>query len=444
MSHHRKVVALGLGTVVLATLVGCAPASGGTDAAGADLTIEEALEAGGELTYWAWSPESEGKVAAFEKAHPNVTVNWENLASGNDLYPKITNALQAGTGAPDVVQLEDIAVPQFALADYLVDLAPYGFDQYADKFGEGSWSAVQRGDQIVGLPEASGPMALLYNKRVFDQFGITVPTTWDEYVEAAKTIHEADPNTYLTSDGGDGLFTSSMIWQAGGHPYDVDGTDITIDLADEGVEKWTEVWNELVEGELLAPTPSYTDDWYKQLGNGQIASLISAAWMPGLLATAAPDGAGDWQVAPMPTYDGGEPVSANLGGSSQVVLNQTENPALAAAFVEFINADETAVQVTVDTGSYPALLSAVEDPAFADLPNEYFGGQPVNQIFVAASKTVPTGWQYLPYQPYAQSIFGDSAGQAYVNHTDLRPALLEWQEALVEYGNKEGYTVTGK
>jgi multiple sugar transport system substrate-binding protein len=442
MKHHNTALALGMSVVVLAALAGCAPSSGA--AADADMTTEEALEAGGELTYWAWSPESEGKVAAFEAAYPNVTVNWENLASGGELYPKITNALQAGTGAPDVVQLEDTAVPQFALADSLVDLAPYGFDQYADKFGEGSWSAVQYGDQIVGLPEAAGPMAFLYNKRVFDQFGIAVPTTWDEYVEAAKTIHEADPNSYLTSDGGDGLFSSSMIWQAGGHPYTVDGTDITIDLADEGVEKWTSVWNELVEGELLAPTTSFTDDWYKQLGNGQIASLISAAWMPGLLATAAPDGAGDWQVAPMPTYDGGEPVSANYGGSSQVVLNQTENPALAAAFVEFINADEAAVQVTVDTGSYPALLSAVEDPAFADLPNDYFGGQPVNQVFVAAADSVPSGWQYLPYQPYANSIFADTVGQAYVNHTDLKPALIEWQDDLVKYGNEQGYTVTGK
>jgi multiple sugar transport system substrate-binding protein len=439
MKDHSRIIALWLGAVVVASLAGCAPSSGAT--ADADVTTEAALEAGGELTYWAWSPESEGKVAAFEAKYPNVDVTWENLASGGDLYPKVTNALQAGTGAPDVVQLENTAIPQFALANSLVDLTPYGFDQYADDFGDGSWSAVVNGDQIVGLPEASGPMAFLYNKRVFDQFGITVPTTWDEFAEAAETIHAADPNTYLTSDGGDGLFTSSMIWQAGGHPFAVDGTDITIDLQDEGVKKWTGVWNKLVEGELLSPTTSYTDDWYKQLGNGQIASLISAAWMPGLLAQAAPDGAGDWQVAPMPTYDGGKPVSANYGGSAQVVLNQTENPALAAAFVEFINTDPTAVQVTVDTGSYPALLSTVEAPEFADTPNPYFGGQPINQVFVEASKSVPAGWQYLPYQPYAQSIIGDSVGQSYINHTDLNPGLVEWQDALVDYGNEQGYTV---
>jgi multiple sugar transport system substrate-binding protein len=442
MKHHRTAIALGLGAVVLASLAGCAPSGGG--AANADMTTEEALEAGGELTYWAWSPGSEGKVAAFEAAYPNVTVNWENLASGGELYPKITNALQAGTGAPDVVQLENTAIPQFALGDSLVDLAPYGLDQYADQFGDGTWSAVEYGDEVVGLPEDAGPMAFLYNKRVFDQFGVAVPTTWDEFVEAAKTIHTADPNTYLTSDGGDGLFVSSMSWQAGGHPFDVDGTNITIDLADEGVKKWTGVWNELVEGKLLSPTTSYTDDWYKQLGNGQIASLVSAAWMPGLLAQAAPDGAGDWQVAPMPTYDGGEPASANYGGSSQVVLNQTENPALAAAFVEFINTDDAAVSELVSKGSFPALLSAVEDPAFADLPNEYFGGQATNQVFIEASKAVPTGWQYLPFQAYAQSIFADSVGQAYVNHTDLDPALLEWQESLVDYGNDQGYTVNSK
>ena len=79
------------------------------------------------------------------------------------------------------------------------------------------------GDAVYGLPQDSGPMALFYNKEVFDKSGIEVPTTWDEYVEAAKKLHAADPKTYITNDTGDAGFTTSMIWQAGGTPFKTDG-----------------------------------------------------------------------------------------------------------------------------------------------------------------------------------------------------------------------------
>ena len=46
-------------------------------------------------------------------------------------------------------------------------------------------------------------MALFYNKEVFDKHGIAVPTTWDEYLEAARKLHKADPKAYITSDTGD-------------------------------------------------------------------------------------------------------------------------------------------------------------------------------------------------------------------------------------------------
>ena len=47
----------------------------------------------------------------------------------------------------------------------------------------------------------------------------TVPTTWDEYVADAKKLHAANPKEYITSDTGDPGFATSMIWQAGGKPF---------------------------------------------------------------------------------------------------------------------------------------------------------------------------------------------------------------------------------
>ena len=52
-------------------------------------------------------------------------------------------------------------------------------------------------------------MALFYNKADFDKFGVAVPTTWDEYLDAARALHAADPNAYIAADTGDAGFTTS-------------------------------------------------------------------------------------------------------------------------------------------------------------------------------------------------------------------------------------------
>lgn len=418
---------------------GGATASG---AAGSSAALSAALQKGGSLTYWSWTPEAKAQVAEFQKEYPNVTVTYVNAGSGTDQYTKISNAIKAGSGAPDVAQFEYTALPQFAYGGDLVDLTPYGLGQDKSLFTDGAWGNVALGHGLYALPQDQGPMALFYNKKVFDKYGLTVPTTWSQFVDDAKKLHAADPSSYLTSDGGDGLFASSLIWQAGGHPYQVDGTSVTINLQDPGAKKWTSVWNQLVEGQLLSPTPSWTDDWYKQLGNGQIAALVSGAWMPGLLASSAPDGKGDWQAAPMPTYDGGPAVSANYGGSATAVVKGSKNPELAAAFVQWLSESDASLKIFMDDAGFPTTVKQLKDPSFADATNAYFGGQKVNQVLLAAANTVAPGWSWLPYQEYAQTIFADSVGQAYANHTDLNAGLVAWQKALVDYGKAQGFQVT--
>lgn len=428
--------ALSLGLV----LSGCASSGGDAGGEASADALEAALEAGGEITYWSWTPSAEAQVAAFEEAYPEVTVNLVNAGTNTEEYTKLQNAITAGSGAPDVAQVEYYAIPQFALADSLVDLAPYGFGDLEDLYTPGPWGAVTSGEKVYGLPQDSGPMAMFYNKTVFDQYGIEVPTTYDEYFAAAEALHAANPDAYITADTGDSGFATSMIWQAGGTPFQADGTDITIDLQDEGSQKWAENWNRLVEGGLLSTTPGWSDEWFKGLGDGSIATLLIGAWMPGVLESSVADAAGDWRVAPMPTYDG-TPVTAENGGGGQVVLKQSKNPALAAAFLKWLNSDPASIEIFLESGGFPATTAELESPEFLNYESDYFGGQKINEVLVDAATTVPSGWQYLPYQVYANSIFGDTVGQAYKNNSDLNEGLLAWQEQLVDYGNQQGFTV---
>ena len=436
----RRTLTIAAAALAIGALAACSSGGGSTSAGGSADDLDAALEAGGKLTYWSWTPSAEAQVAAFEKAYPKVDVELVNAGTNTEEYTKLQNAIKAGSGAPDVVQIEYYALPQFALSDALVDLGDYGLGDLEDQYSASTWGAVNVGGKLVGLPQDSGPMALFYNKAVFDQYGIAVPTTWDEYVEAARQLHAADPTKYITSDTGDAGFTTSMIWQAGGRPYAIDGTDVTIDLADEGTQKWTGVWNQLVQEGLLSTTPGWTDEWYQGLGDGSIATLVTGAWMPGVLESSVADAAGDWRVAPIPTYDG-TPVTAENGGGGQSVTKQSKNPALAAAFLRWLNSDPASIDVFLQSGGFPSTTAELDDPEFLSLESDYFGGQKINEVLTQASKDVSKGWSYLPYQVYANSIFGDTVGQSYANKADLNDGLAEWQRQLVDYGNEQGFTV---
>ena len=428
-----------LGGALVACAGGAAPA--GSSGGSAD-AIDAALEKGGKLTYWTWTPSAEAQIAAFEKEYPNVDVELVDTAGAADHNLKLQNAITAGSGAPDVAQLEYQSMPQFILPDSLVNLTDYGFGDLEDLYTPGPWSAVTTDDGIYGLPQDSGPMALFYNKTVFDEFGIAVPETWDEYVAAGKKLHAADPTKYITNDaGGDAGFGTSMIWQAGGRPFQSDGTSITVDLEDDGSKQWADTWSQLIEDGSLGSIPGWSDEWFTALGDGTIATLPIGAWMPGVLESGAAAGSGHWRVAPMPTYDGGEAVTAENGGSAQVVLEQSKNKDLAAGFLRWLNSSDDSIDVFLESGGFPATVADLESDEFLNLESEYFGGQKINEVLVGAAKSVSKGWEYLPWQSYANSVYPDTVGQAYLNSSDLSEALLDWQEENVSYGTEQGYTV---
>ncbi|MGO1316995.1 MAG: ABC transporter substrate-binding protein [Cellulomonadaceae bacterium] len=394
----------------------------------------------GNLTVWAWEPTLEQVVADFEAANPDVTIDLVNAGTGNDQYTALQNAIAAGSGVPDVAQIEYYAIPQFAIGESLTDLGPLGASALDGTFTPGPWGSVQSGDGIFGLPMDSGPMALFYNEDVFEKHGVEVPTTWDEYLEAARALHAADPNVYIANDTGDAGFTTSMIWQAGGQPYTVDGTTVSIDFTDAGTTKFAELWQTMIDEDLVAPISSWSDEWYQGLGNGTIATLTIGAWMPANLESGVEAAAGQWRVADMPQWDSGDLATSENGGSSLAVPAASSNPELAYAFVEYANAGD-GVQTRIDGGAFPATVAELESDDFVAKEFDYFGGQKVNEVLARSAGAVVGGWQYLPFQVYANSIFNDTVGQAYVSDTTFTEGLKAWQDASIAYGNDQGFTV---
>lgn len=202
----KKMIALAVAFALSATLTACSGNS--TSSEGSPVSI----------TVWAWEPTVKKAVPGFEKENPDIKVKVTNAGSSAKEYQALSNALSAGKGAPDLVQLDFNAIPQFALSEGLADLSQFGADKIMDRFTTGARGGVTVNEKVYGMPIGGGPMALFYNKSIFDKAGITeVPKTWDEYYDAAKKIRTLGPDYYITAETGtDAGVALSLIWQGGG------------------------------------------------------------------------------------------------------------------------------------------------------------------------------------------------------------------------------------
>ncbi|MCO1580260.1 sugar ABC transporter substrate-binding protein [Crossiella sp. SN42] len=401
------------------------------------------VEDGVRLTFWTWVPGMDAVARKFEAIHPGIRVKVVNAGQTKDTYTKLQIAVRAGRGAPDLAQIEYSALPQFAVTKQIADLSALGADSLRDRFTDSAWAQVTIGGRVYGVPQDTGPMVMFYRRDVFDRLGLTPPRTWAEYVETGRRIKAADPQVRLGFlDPGDPGTMDGLLWHAGATPFQLrDNTSVTLDLTGSpGARAVADTWSTLLREELVAPVPSWTDEWWKAASAGRYATWLAGAWAPANLAHAIPESSGKWAVAPMPKDSPGE---AENGGSSVAVVAGSEQQAAALTFATWLNAEpEGAGLLNRQLGLFPATRALLRDPAFLDQELPFFGGQRANRVFAAASDGVRPGWHYLPYQPYANTQFKDTVGQAIVNRTALGPALADWQRRIADYGREQGFTIT--
>jgi multiple sugar transport system substrate-binding protein len=441
--------AIGLGIVATIALAGCStgsPAGGGSTPqavkqVATQANITAALQKKTTITFWAWGPQYADVVKAFEAAYPKVTVNLQNNGSNGAEYTKLQNVVKAGSGIPDVAQIEYTALPQFAFGKSLVDLSGYGVASMKSKYSGSTWNQVNVNGGIYGLPQDAGPMAMFYRKDLFDKYGLTVPTTWDEYIADAKKLHAADPTKFIGADSGSASFANAMIWQAGGKPYATKGTNVSVNLSDTATSAWAKTWDQLIDGGLLSPDAGFSPEWTAGLGSGKYATWLGGAWAAGTLQNRIPSTSGDWRVAPMPQYKADDNANSEQGGSSSAVMAASTNKLASIGFVQWMSANPAANKIWVDEGGFPSTTSVLDSSDWINKPIPYFGGQAINKVFSQSTKAVLPGWQFLPFELYADSIFSDSVGQSYANKTPLADGLKAWQKTIVSYGNGQGFTV---
>ncbi len=407
--------------------------------------IDKALQTPTELTFWTWVPSIEKEVALFEKKYPAITVKLVNAGQGPPHYTKLRTALKAGSGAPDVAQIEFQYIPTFTLTESLLDLAPYGAAAVKDRFVDWAWNQVGgRNGEVYAIPQDTGPMGLLYRQDILEKYAIAVPTTWDEFAAAARKLHAADPKVYLTNlaPNENGVWIG-LLWQAKVRPFTSAARDqVTIDVADSTSQKVAAYWQSLVKEGVVSADPGFTDQWYKGFIQGRYATWVTAAWGPVFLAGSAKATSGKWRAAPLPQWEAGPPSSGSWGGSTTAVIRSTKNPIVAAKFAEFLNADpESAAMLASQQFLFPATKAVLADPAFADQTPAFYGGQKVNQVFAGISETVATDFQWPPFLEQVVDDWNKTVGTALAQKGDVVGSLGQWQSRITTYAKSQGFTV---
>ncbi|HZL05032.1 MAG TPA: extracellular solute-binding protein [Coriobacteriia bacterium] len=451
MRHTKRRTALtAVACASALILAGCTGGDGNGNGDGAAEEVPEdefetAMTTETDLTFWTWVPDIQNQVDMFMEEYPAISVEVVNVGQGADHYQKLRSALEAGQGAPDVVQLEFQHIQSFLLGEgELMDLSPYLTEDLSGQYAEWIWSQVSDGEAVYAIPQDIGPMGNLYREDLLTEAGVEPPTTWEEFAEAARTYREAKPDSYLTNmPGNDAGQFVGFLWQAGARPFDFDGAEtVTIDLDTPEVQQVVEYWDGLVREDLIATDPDFTDEWYQGLANGKYASWQTAAWGPVFLQGTAGNTSGLWRAAPLPQWEGEEESAGNWGGSTNAVLKGTDNPIPAAELARWINVErEPALRFATEQFLFPASDEILEAEEFLSQESEFYGGQQVNQQFADISATVTPDFGWLPFMDYTYSSFNETLGKAFADKTDLMAGLQAWEQDLEQYATDQGFTV---
>ena len=364
---------------------------------------------------WAWYPNMELVVDNFNEQHDDVQVCWTNAGAGGDEYDKFQTAITAGTGAPDVVMVESDRIPTFQIQDALVNISGYGYDDVKSNFSEGAWKDVSVGDGVYGAPVDGGPVAMIYRKDIFDQYGITPPTTWAEYEAAAQTVKDAGGPLFGDFPANQPAFITALLSQNGTEPFTYDpanGGEIGINLNDDNSKEVLDYWSGLISKGLVGTQDQFTPEYIAGVIGGDYATYLSAAWAPGYLQGAGVGEGADadvWATAPIPQWDPSNPVQVNWGGSAFSVTSQAKDPELAAKVAFGVYADDASLtDGWKNQIIFPLNLKVLNDPAFIDAKVDFFNGQQANkEVYVPAAN----GYKGMSYTPIGQYFYSSLTKQ---------------------------------
>lgn len=359
---NKKLGALALLGASALVLAGC---GAGNDQSGGDGA------SGAEIRVWLVGTDTPQEARdylkeTFEAEHEGSTLVIEEQ-QWTGLVDKLTTSLSSND-SPDIVEMGNTQAAAFTSAGALADLsdieADLGGDDLLPGFVEaGSWDGT-----LYAAPYYSGARVVFYNTAQYEQAGVAVPTTLEEYISNAVSIAGQLPGVSgVYFPGKDWYNALPFIWENGGEIAVLDGEEWDAQLSSpESLAGLAQVQELMVRASLAAKDGDETEAWVP-FRTEKAATLSAPSWAYWSIVadedgadTALTDSLGYYAL---PGMDGGA-AQVFAGGSNVGVAAKSKNVDLAKAALEIMLSDDYQT-ILAENGLVPAKTSLGDQVAAA-------------------------------------------------------------------------------
>ena len=440
-------VTLAVGALAACSSSSSSSSSGSGGGGGKFGFTEAAQSASASISVWVDS----SRVAAadaFKKANPTIpiqVVTYDGSANGsNSFKTKIGLLDRAGSGWPDVVfstQNNDAAWAsqqtngkQAFAAVLNKGLVP---DSTLSGFTKGALDPCTVNGQVYCLRNDLAQNVLWFDKPLMDQFGYTVPTTWEDYQTLSAKVASEHPG-YITGSVGDTWTPEVFMWASKCGANQVTGPRaVTVDATSANCQRAAKLIDSGVSNKTLTALSVFSPDFAKRYA-GKVLMMPGPAWFAGAVfnnKTALNMPAGQLGVAAPPSWGSDTAVTGDVGGGTWFISSHSKNLAAAEKFAEWVTTSDD-YQVNLAPG-YPAFASAGAKWISNQEASKYYATSldPITQ----AGSEIWSGWGSAEFSQ--EAIWAKTmtpivnAGQAVADN------LSKWQTAIKDQAQVTGYTV---
>lgn len=351
----------------------------------------DAAEASGEVTtirfYGSDSEYNQNIVAGFEKANPDIKVEIVPVDFDN-----AEQVIKTGIASGDPVDVSffwGTQISAFARDGMALDLTPYleeNNNEWKDTFIQTYLDGGMYEGKYYAVSYQPVVETIFYNKDLFEQYGVEVPETWDEYMEACETFKE------------NGIYGIGN-WSGQNHQllefaYQYMANDGTLESVTAGETDFTtctglknclENWKTAYDNEYWYPgegaLTSTKDQTQAAFYQGKIATLFDAGSNAGSYADEC-----DFEVGVMkfPLVQEGGKYAVNVVTNALFIPANAKHPEEAVKFIKYYTSD-AGIEEIINSGRLPSTKSMqdkVTTPIMQDLLNTTIGDNVVGYTHI--------------------------------------------------------------
>lgn len=386
----KFIVCLLIGAMAASMLTGCGRNNGGSsDVSDAKESKEDSNSE--TLTIMMNGSDSDAYMEGYRKIIDGfnesndygVTVEIQNVVN-SDYKTKLTTMMASDSETDIIFTWELGYLENFVNGNKIVSLQKYldEDEDWKNSFNGGILDPLTYDGEVYAIPTQQSTAIMYYNKAIFDEYNLEVPTTYDEYVQVCDALKENGVMPVaLASTADDAWLVSQYIQQLSDG---IKGEDLFNSIKD-GTGKWND--EGMIEaGKLFQEevNKGYFEDGFTgvsgdeaklMFANGQTAMYFNGCWEISNLdkkENAAEAENFSCFIMP-PVNEGYAGTAVGSVDTSYAVTKNCKNVDAAVALLKYMTNEESTSLLLYDYGRIPSTNIEIDDskltPLCADFVN---------------------------------------------------------------------------